>query len=235
MINEAIILAGGLGTRLKDVVKDVPKSMAPINGRPFLEYLLNYMKHAGIEHVVLSVGYKHEIITRHFGNCFNDLTIEYSIEDQPLGTGGGIKKALKKIRGFKTFVFNGDTFFDVNLFRCADYIRIKEASVCIALKNIENTSRYGSVNMDENSRIKGFYEKGEKSGPGFINGGVYMFNKNYLDKFSLPDKFSIEKDFFEKYYESEAFFGMKCQGYFLDIGIPEDYEQAQTTFKELPY
>jgi D-glycero-alpha-D-manno-heptose 1-phosphate guanylyltransferase len=235
MIKEAIILAGGLGTRLREVVSDVPKSMALINGRPFLDYQLKYLEMWGIEHVILSVGYKREVIQNYFGDHFSSLRIDYAIEEEPLGTGGGIQKALDFVEGNGVFVFNGDTFFEVNLNRLFQFKRIKDADFSMVLRFVDDVNRYGCVEMDDDFRIVGFKEKGSLSGEGFINGGVYYFNKTYLESFDFPDKFSIEKDFFEKHFSEERMFGYRCHSYFLDIGIPEDYKKAQHEFERLQF
>lgn len=235
MITEAIVLAGGLGTRLRKVVSDVPKSMALINGKPFLEYQLNYLESWGIDHVVLSVGYKHDIIRNYFGDQFQSIAIDYAIEEKPLGTGGGIRMAFKKINSYAAFVFNGDTFFEVNLKRLFDFRRIKETDVCLALRFTDDISRYGAVELDKDYRINGFTEKGKKTGEGYINGGVYYIRRDFFLNFDWPEKFSIEKDFFEKYFQEYAFYGIRCFSYFIDIGIPEDYARAQKEFKSLPH
>lgn len=235
MTNEAIILAGGLGTRLREVVSDVPKSMAIINGRPFLEYQLKFLESWGIDHVVMSVGYKKEVVQNYFGKKFSSINIDYAIEDEPLGTGGGIRNAFELIHGHGAFVLNGDTFFEVNLKRLFECKRIKEADLCMAIRYVHDISRYGSVEIDDDYRITGFTEKGEKQGEGYMNGGVYYFTKKYFLSFDFPAKYSIEKDFFEKFYESQRFFGMSCHSYFLDIGIPDDYERAQHEFERLQY
>ncbi len=125
MIREAIILAGGFGKRLKAVVNDVPKPMAIINKRPFLEYLLSYLDFWGVNHLVLSVGYQKQMIMNHFGKSFKGIDIDYAVEDEPLGTGGAVKNAMTFIKGNHTFVLNGDTFFEVNLNRLSDFRRIK--------------------------------------------------------------------------------------------------------------
>lgn len=235
MIKEAVILAGGLGTRLREVVSDIPKSMAPVNGKPFLEYQLAYLQSWGVDHVVLSVGYKHEVIMEHFGEQFQDIRIDYALEEKPLGTGGGIRLALQKINGQAAFILNGDTFFEVNLQRLHDLYRIKSADLCMALHFCDDVSRYGTVEIDEDGRITGFHEKGKQQGEGFMNGGVYFFKKAYFDSFDFPEKFSLENDFFEKHFREEHFYGLKCYSYFIDIGIPEDYKRAQHEFKALPY
>lgn len=235
MIKEAIVLAGGLGTRLREVVTDVPKSMAKVNGRPFLEYQLSYLASWGVKHVVLSVGYKSELIIEHFGRQFNGVDIDYAVEEELLGTGGGVMKAFSFIKGYNAFVLNGDTFFEVNLSRLSDYQRIKECDTCIVLRFVDDISRYGSVKMDEEYRIVDFTEKGVETGEGYINGGVYLLNKDDFTGRSFPLKFSIEKDYFEKYYLQELFFGLRCFSFFRDIGVPEDYYAAQDEFKLLQY
>lgn len=232
---EAIILAGGLGTRLKEVVSDVPKVMAPVNGRPFLEYVLDYLEHYMIEHVVLSVGYKHEIIKNHFGNQYNSINIKYAIEDEPLGTGGAIKKAFEFINDNKAFVLNGDTMFRINLIKHYDFHQIKQSDFSLVLRQVNNVQRYGAVEYDDDKKITSFLEKGEKFGDGYINGGVYLIHKRFFNQHQWPEKFSIEKDCFEKMVNSYSFYGMVCKQYFLDIGIPEDYKRAQDEFKEFSY
>lgn len=235
MTGEAIILAGGMGTRLKPLIHDVPKSMAPVNGRPFLEYQLDYIDRWGISRVVLSVGYKKELIRDHFGEQYKSVKLEYAIEEEPLGTGGAILNALRMINSHAVYVFNGDTYFDVNLQRLEDFRHIKESDACISLRFENDTSRYGKVEFDNNNRIISYQEKGESQGEGYINGGVYLIRKDYLLNFGLPERFSIEKDFFQRYYHTEEFYGLRCFSYFRDIGIPEDYQKAQDEFSRLIY
>jgi len=232
---EAIILAGGKGTRLKEVVHDMPKVMAPVNGRPFLEYLLDYLNEYIIEYVVISVGYMQERIINHFGSRYKNIKIKYAIEQEPLGTGGGIKKAFEYIEGNKAFVFNGDTMFRINMIRHYDLHMIHQTDFSIILREVEDVSRYGSVELDEDKKIIKFNEKGENRGKGLINGGVYLINKRFFNKNPLPDKFSIEKDCFEALADTGQFYGITCKQYFLDIGIPEDYQKAQDDFKTFAY
>jgi D-glycero-alpha-D-manno-heptose 1-phosphate guanylyltransferase len=233
MTGEAIILAGGMGTRLKDVIADGPKSMAPINGRPFLEYLLDYLDRWGLQRVILSVGYHKENIQDHFGEQYKSMQIVYAIEDEPLGTGGAILNALPRVEGFSTFIFNGDTYFDVNLQRLDDFRRIKEADICLAMRFEIDPARFGLLEFDNNNRITRFYEKPDGIEEGYINGGIYIVRKDYLLRFGLPEKFSFEKDFLQKYYQTEEIYGMRCFSYFRDIGVPEDYQKAVDEFKRL--
>jgi len=227
---EAIVLAGGFGTRLQPVLPDVPKSMAVVNGRPFLEYLLDYLIAQGIQRVVLSVGYKRDVILTHFKRKYKTLTLDYAIEEEPLGTGGGIRLAFWKINPDWAFVLNGDSIFRFDLNRMKEHHFRKKADITIALRKLESTGRYGRVTVNRNNRINGFSEKDPAAGPGFINGGVYLIRKNFLMEPSLRGSFSIEKDLFEKCYNTSRFFGFPATGYFLDIGIPEDYKQAQHDF-----
>lgn len=228
MINEAVVLAGGFGTRLQAVVKDIPKPMAPVREKPFLTYLLDYLKIYGIEHVVLSVGYLHEQIVDYFGDSYKGIEISYAIEKEALGTGGGIKLAMEKIKGDMAFVFNGDTFFDVDLFRHAALHQHSNALLSMALRTVDDMSRYGAVICDSSSKISSFLEKGIAKGKGNINGGVYLLPADFFKKLTIfTAKFSMEKDVFEKFYASQAFYGFPSDGYFIDIGIPEDYKRAQ--------
>jgi D-glycero-alpha-D-manno-heptose 1-phosphate guanylyltransferase len=233
LTSEAIILAGGRGTRLKGVIDDVPKSLAPVNGRPFLEYQLDFLDRWGIKKVILSVGYQKEQIRLHFGEEYKSIKLLYSEEEEPLGTGGAILAAMRQVQGFAVFVFNGDTYFDVNLQRFDDFRKIKEADVCISLRFEIDPARYGLVEFDNNNRITHFFEKYEGPDEGYINGGVYLIRRDYLLRFGLPEKFSFEQDFLQKYYQTEEFYGLRCFSYFRDIGVPEDYEKAQDEFKRL--
>lgn len=234
MIKEAIILAGGMGKRLKGVIgDDIPKPMAPVNDRPFLEYLLTYLDRWSVSRVIMAVGYKHKVIEKYFGNHYKDMEIVYSVEDEPLGTGGAVKKALESVKGQDVYVVNGDTYFDANLWKLANFHKAKEVDVCIALRKMGDTSRFGTVKIDQDNRIIEFIEKGTQTGMGFINGGTYIINsKTFLD-LKLPNKFSLEIDYFEKYYKKQRIFGVRCYSFFLDIGIPEDYEEATDAFEGL--
>ncbi len=217
---EAIILAGGFGTRLKNIVSELPKPMAPIRGVPFLSYILNQLERQGFMKVVLAVGYLHEKISSYYGDQYKSIKIEYSIEDEPLGTGGCVKMAMRKTSDKYIFIINGDTYFDI------DFSKITlPKNILIACKKMEDTSRYGRVLIKENI-IVNFSEKGI-SGSGYINGGIYCFNRDVFDNFDLPTKFSMEKDLFEKYLVELHIQTYLSNDYFIDIGIPDDYEKAQ--------
>lgn len=229
MTTECIVLAGGLGTRLRSVVADKPKCMAPIGDRPFLYYLLQYLAEQGITHVVLSLGYRSEQVIDWCQQTQLPLEISYVIESEPLGTGGGIILASSEIRGNEFFVANGDTFFHVPL---ADYHRFhkeKQSALSLALKPMQQFERYGSVELDENARITAFLEK-KFCEQGLINGGIYLTSKEYLQGLQLPQQFSFEKEVLEQQVKNKQVYGFIADQYFIDIGIPEDYAQAQSDF-----
>jgi len=228
---EAIILAGGFGTRLQPVILDVPKSMALINNRPFLEYQLDYLITQGVHKAVLSVGYQRDVIIEHFRNRYRSLEIDYAVEEEPLGTGGGVRLSFWKIKSNWAFVLNGDSIFHLDLRSFLEKHRKKKADITIALRRLEQTGRFGQVTLNRNHRISGFSEKNSTAGPGFINGGVYVINKTFLMEPFFRGKFSIAKDCFERFYPTARFFGFPSDGYFIDIGIPEDFNKAQHDFK----
>lgn len=227
---EAIVLAGGFGTRLQKVVSDVPKSMALVNHRPFLEYLFDYLISQGVTSTVLSVGYKHEVISSHFNDQYKSMSIQYAVETEPLGTGGGIRLALWKIKGQRALVMNGDSIFRLDYQALMESHLKKKADATLALRKLSDTSRYGRVSLNRTKRITGFEEKGVAAGPGYINGGVYIIEKFFLMEPEFRGRFSMEKDCFERYYPESKLFGFPADGYFLDIGIPEDYLKAQHEF-----
>lgn len=223
----AIVLAGGFGTRLQGVVKDLPKPMAPVNGRPFLTYILDYLIDYGYEKAVLSVGYLHEKIVDYFGDTYKSLSIEYAVENEPLGTGGAIAYSLSKCSSDNVLVLNGDTLFRVDLAAFEAFHRQKGGLMSMVLRQMPDVSRYGSVHFDNDSRITLFAEKNTDSGEGFINGGIYLINKQLFTKHPQLPKFSFEKDLMENIYATEPIFGFRSDAYFIDIGIPEDYARAQ--------
>lgn len=232
---EAIILAGGFGTRLRDTIGDIPKPMADINGRPFLEYLLEYLEQYLFNRVILAVGYRKEMIMSYFGDNFKGMSISYSVEDEPLGTGGAIKKAMELAKTPLVFVFNGDTMFRVDIRKMTDFHRARESKFTLALREVMDCTRYGSVELEWDRSIIRFREKGDFEGfdtKGFINGGIYLINKTWFEGLKLPDKFSFEKDFLEPTVQSSKVYGMVCRQYFIDIGIPDDYERAKFEFAE---
>ena len=217
---EAVVLAGGLGTRLRSVVKDIPKCMAPVAGEPFLSYVLEWLGRYGVSRVVLSVGYlRDEVINWVSGRSF-PFEVVFAVEEEPLGTGGAIKYALSKCRERKVVVVNGDTFFPVDL----DALPF-DAPITVALKPMKSFDRYGAVDLAPDGIITAFREKAPVK-EGLINGGVYALTG--LDLGSMPEKFSFEKDLLEPLSARGRVRGWVSDRYFLDIGVPEDYALAQT-------
>jgi len=236
MIKEAVILAGGFGTRLQSVINDLPKPMAPVNGRPFLDYQLLYLKHFGVQRVILSVGHLNEKIIAHYNNTFEGLEIDYAIEKEPLGTGGGIRLAAEKCKSNSILILNGDSFFDINLNAFYNQHCSFKSDGSLALRKVANAARYGTVKTSGYSVISSFREKNGEDKPGLINAGIYFLKREiYLDKTEAGKNFSIEKDFFEKKLNELNIFGFEHDGYFIDIGIPEDYSKAQNDFKGFTY
>lgn len=232
---DVIILAGGLGTRLRSVVADVPKCMAPVAGKPFLWYLLKYLTKYEVRRVILSVGYLREVIIdwidEHGGEF--PFSFDYAVETEPLGTGGGIKLALEKAKGSDVAILNGDTFFDVDLDALYETHRLYPSTVSIALKPMKDFDRYGRVVLDEvQHTVKSFEEK-RYCKEGLINGGIYLINRNLNLFDGLPDKFSFETEVLEPLSARERVCGFIHNGYFIDIGIPEDYEKANQEFPNL--
>ncbi|EPW9115616.1 D-glycero-D-manno-heptose 1-phosphate guanosyltransferase [Campylobacter coli] len=220
---QAIVLAGGLGTRLKSVVQDIPKPMAPINGKPFLTFVLEYLKKQGITEVILSASYKYELIQEYFKDEFHGMKIRYNIEKELLGTGGAIKDALKFIQN-QAYVLNGDTIFDIDLKKLV----LNDGKICIALKQMQNFDRYGTVNVDKQGIVTSFEEKVFKK-QGLINGGIYLLKKDVFDEFDLEKKFSFE-DFLQTKHKILKIQTQNFDDYFIDIGIPEDYMRFNNDF-----
>jgi D-glycero-alpha-D-manno-heptose 1-phosphate guanylyltransferase len=229
---DIIILAGGLGTRLKEEVADKPKAMAPINGKPFLEFLLNYIHKTGFQRVIISTGYLSKSIENYFKDKYRSIEIEYAVEKEPLGTGGAIKLASRKVTTPYFIVLNGDTLFRINLQDFFQEHVEKLANMTIALRKVDDASRFGQVEIDGRGVIRAFKEKSNDSKSGLINGGVYIIKTKYFKKQQLPEKFSFEKDWLQKYVDSGEFFGRVFDDYFIDIGVPEDYKRAQKEFNE---
>ncbi len=228
---DVIILAGGLGTRLKTVVADVPKPMAPVANQPFLNHILKLLPLGNINQIILSVGYKYEKIQEYYGDTFNAIPIVYSIENEPLGTGGGIKLALQKVETEHCLIMNGDTYFDVDLEQFWQIHKLYNHNITLALKQVDNPDRYGTVILEKEKIVK-FSEKQVGLKLGLINGGLYWFSKETIAHLPEEAKFSFESDFLEKNVNSLLMGGYIDDGMFIDIGIPTDYERAQSLFAE---
>src|SRR3954451_12972391 len=196
VIKEAIILAGGLGTRLRSAVPDLPKCMAPVNGKPFLTFVINHLRREGITRFIFSLGYKSEVIIAFLEKDFPSLRFKTSIEEEPLGTGGAVKKALARAKDNCAIVANGDTLYNVDVELLAGLHSLSGSSCTLSLKPMRNFDRYGVVEIDEFNVIKSFKEK-QFYERGLINGGVYAIHKQKFLEENLPDKFSFEKDYLE--------------------------------------
>ncbi|HOZ51687.1 MAG TPA: nucleotidyltransferase family protein [Chitinophagaceae bacterium] len=230
---DCIILAGGMGTRLQSVVADKPKCLADINGKPFLSYLSKQIQKFHFCKVVFSVGYKKEMIIDYVMSHRDEFpfAFDFAEENEPLGTGGAILNAMPYCNTEDIFVMNGDTYFDVNLDEMLSFQQTKMADCTLALKPMAVADRYGLVNVNDDMMITGFEEK-KANGSGLINGGIYCIFKNSFLNIPFESKFSFEKDYLEKFINERDMAGFIQDKYFIDIGIPEDYERAQ---KELVY
>ncbi len=231
MIKEAIILAGGLGTRLQPVVPDVPKCMAPVAGKPFLHYVLDFLQKSDVEHFVISVGYLHEMIEEYLSKNYGQLNYTLSLENEPLGTGGAIRLAVDKCLEKNVLICNGDTLYKIDVSALSKLHEQTNAACTLSLKPMHYFDRYGAVELNEDHSIKSFKEK-QYYTSGLINGGVYALNREKFSNEKLPGKFSFEKDYLEKTvknndHEKPKLYGIMQDDYFIDIGIPEDYERAQ--------
>jgi D-glycero-alpha-D-manno-heptose 1-phosphate guanylyltransferase len=227
---EAIILAGGMGTRLRGTVTDLPKPMAPVNGKPFLYYVMSWLKEYNIEKIILSTGYRSESISDYFGGSFSGIPVEYVVEHKPLGTGGAIKFALQKSNGDNILILNGDTYFPVPVDRFFNFHTGNQNRVSLCLKPMKDFSRYGSVECEGDTIIR-FNEK-KYCNDGVINGGIYMVSRQFFMSLHLPEVFSFETDLLEKQAASS---NLKCMIFnepFFDIGTPEDYFRAGRYFKD---
>lgn len=227
---ECILLAGGLGTRLSGVVNDVPKCMAPVAGEPFLAHLLRYLENQFVDNVIFSLGYKSEVVIEYLRTKAYTFKTSWVLEPEPLGTGGGIRRALMKSKEEDVFILNGDTMFDVDL-RAMKTAFSKDHKAILALKPMLDFERYGSVQLNGQNEIIAFNEK-QFQKEGLINGGVYLINKTKAGLESFPEKFSFETAFLEPEAQNHALQGFVSDSYFIDIGIPEDYYKAQEDFKK---
>ena len=228
-MTSALVLAGGLGTRLRSVVPDLPKPMAPIGGRPFLEHLLDYWIKQGVNHFVLSVCYRHEVIVDHFGDSYKDARIEYVIEKTPLGTGGGLLLGADKLGKSESFVLlNGDTYFAVDLKTLVEFSLASNSDWCFSLFRTHEVGRYMGLDISPSGQITSL-----KSGTGqpgrLANGGVYWVNPRALisETYSPGDKVSLEDDIFPAAMAlGQRLMGLEFYGTFIDIGVPDDYHRA---------
>ncbi|MGH0034632.1 MAG: nucleotidyltransferase family protein [Myxococcota bacterium] len=227
---EAVVLAGGLGTRLQSVVSAAPKPMAPVAGRPFLEILLESLASGGVRRVVLSVGHLGHVISDHFGDRFAGLELDYAVEPSPLGTGGGLRRALSRVQAAWAIVANGDTWVEMDL---RDLWRRHHLALeadpglrmSMTLHPVDDARRYGRVAVEDGRVVR--FEAAGAAGPGWINAGTYLVASDLLADPALPDRFSFEAGFLEPRLPALRPLAYRVRGRFIDIGVPEDYARAQ--------
>jgi len=230
-MTSAVILAGGLGTRLRSVVPDLPKPMAPINTRPFLEHQMGYWITQGINHFVLSVGYRYKIIIDYFGAQFEGASLDYVIEETPLGTGGGLILASKKVSQQEKFLLlNGDTYFEIKLKNLINFSEKNDADWCFSLFRTNEEGRYLGINILPDGQIASL-QGNLSSEERLANGGVYLVNPLALRSLAILSghKVSLEEDIFPAAMTlGQRFYGKEFQNTFIDIGVPDDYHRAST-------
>jgi D-glycero-alpha-D-manno-heptose 1-phosphate guanylyltransferase len=224
----AIVLAGGLGTRLRAVVPDLPKPMAVVAGKPFLWWLLNDLQAQGVAQTYLSVGYKREAIVGYFGTQLGGMRLEYVPEEYPLGTGGAITHVLEHADIASALVLNGDTLAMLDIRRFMRETQEAQADIAIAAALVTDTARYGTVQINPvDNHVVGFTEKGS-TGPGYINAGVYTVKRDLFARFGLSGAFSLERDLIKAHLSEMRVVALGCVAHFIDIGVPADYARAQT-------
>jgi D-glycero-alpha-D-manno-heptose 1-phosphate guanylyltransferase len=226
---EAIILAGGMGTRLRKAVPDIPKPMAPVNDKPFLFYLLKWITQYQVDKIILSIGYKPESFYEYFGNIFENTPVIYVTEERPLGTGGAVIKALTETTGNNILIINGDTWFPVDLNKFYTLHLKNNNQFTVALKRMKEFSRYGSVEIRGDTIIK-FHEKKFCPG-GFINGGLYLADRKYFESREFPEIFSLEEEILVKEAGKSLLKSVVFDDVFIDIGVPGDYKKVGNILK----
>ena len=226
-----VILAGGLGTRLRTAIPGRPKVLAEIHNRPFLTFLLDQLVSAGARNVVLCTGYMADEIHEKLGKVYKSLRLVYSKEDEPLGTGGALRLALPYLNSDPVLVMNGDSFVKVDLTGYLNWFFEKDIQASLILTKVRDTGRYGRVLMDKDGRITHFEEKGGSSGEGWINAGIYLLNRRLLRTIPVSVAVSLEREMFPSWIGRELY-GYRSEGYFIDIGTPETYVKAEEFFAE---
>ena len=223
----AVILAGGLGTRIRAVAGNLPKPMIEVGGRPFIEYVLDTLVDAHVPSIHLAVSYRSDFIQSHLGHVYRGTCLSYSVEPQPLGTGGAILKCLREHNLPRALVLNGDTLFRIDLGTMLAAHVDADSQITLALCHVPDASRYGTVVCDSHNHVVTFDEKDAQQKGGLINGGVYIVERSALESVVLPDCFSFERDFLQLNVDMLHPLGVVSDGYFIDIGIPEDLERAR--------
>lgn len=228
----AAVLVGGLGTRLQAVVSDRPKVMAAINGRPFLTYILDQINDAGLKDVILCVGYMGKYIEAEMGQTYRKLTLRYSYEHEPLGTGGALRNAQGLINSDTILIMNGDSYCQYNLGKYLSFHEKNNTSASILLTFVGDTSRYGAVKINDHNHVLAFEEKGSFTGPGWINAGIYLMDRTTISGIPAKSFVSLEREIFPSLIEKELY-GFMNDGLFLDIGTPDDFAKAGGFLKQL--
>jgi len=227
----AVILAGGLGTRLRPVLSDRPKVLAEVLGRPFLTYLLDQLSYAGARKVILCTGYMGDRLQEVYGDTYKSLHLLYSQEDEPLGTGGALRLALPLIKSNPVLVMNGDSYIHADLNSYVDWFFHIDRNASVLLAKMPDTSRYGTVKVKKDKSVSAFEEKEKAKGAGWINAGVYLVKTSLLKSIPSGKAFSLEREFFPSLV-GNGLFGYQCKGRFIDIGTPESYIKAEKFFGE---
>jgi mannose-1-phosphate guanylyltransferase len=227
---DAIILCGGAGSRLRSITGEAPKSLATIGGRPFLDILLSQLRRQGFRHVILAVGYQRDLIRSYFDSRAGDVSLEYSIETTPLGTGGALRNAVDFVKSDSVLVMNGDSYTDADLFGfVADY-REAKADLSAIVVPTDGRVDCGLVSIDSSNRVLGFKEKQSATGMQYVNAGIYMVAKRILYEIPLNQKFSLEEELFPQLLtEGKNIRAFHHAGRCIDIGTPERYQSAQET------
>lgn len=229
MSKTAILLAGGRGTRISTMSHGLPKPMIDVGGRPFIKYILDFLVENDFKKIIITVSFKHWILQNKFGSSYKECDLIWSIEEEALGTGGAIKKVFDDFDLSSAFIFNADTFFNIDFKYFQFFCSLKNPDIVLSLRQVRDVSRYGKVVVDKNGIVTLFKEKGD-SGPGLINGGVYFVDKSFL-RFAPKGVFSFEEFILQSFLKESRIHALECKGYFIDIGIPNDLIKAR---EELP-
>jgi D-glycero-alpha-D-manno-heptose 1-phosphate guanylyltransferase len=223
---KAAILTGGLGTRLRAVVSDRPKPLAEVKDRPFVVHLLDQLCKFSISQAVLCTGYLGEMVESRLGKSYRNLSLKYSPEPVALGTAGALRLALPLFDTQQVLVLNGDSYCEIDLTKLISFHIEEKAFITIAVTFVADTSRYGTVLLNDRGDIVSFKEKGQKNGPGLINAGIYILDRSVIKVIPVSKHLSLERDVFPQYI-GHSLRGFLTEGFFIDIGSPMDYERAQ--------
>lgn len=224
-----LILAGGLGTRLRSVY-DGPKVIAPVLGRPFISYLMDQLVAAKVTQLILCVGYKAEKVREVIGETYKDVPVSYSVEETLMGTGGAIACGARLATEERVVTMNGDSYSDLSISEFTTWCEAEKCQIAMTMTYVDDVSRFGRVTFSEKNRILSFEEKGESAGGGYINTGIYMLTRDQWEGISMDQPVSIEKEIFPRLVSKKKLYGYPVKGKFLDIGTPESYARAEVFF-----